>query len=182
MFRKNEKSPGEFWREYEAKTGEKVLAHSLGQYISGWEEFDREGWNAIWGLIIATTKSAACGDTGGASPGGFRFHHFPHTGWLEALSRLSSGAEPPKEKTIFIPQDRIISAQLVKETKWWKKILCPSTPKLLICYRGDAGTERQLLLEAEYQSDTVAEQLANAGCPQSGQDDHPPTLRPEAFR
>jgi hypothetical protein len=172
MFGKHEKSPEEFWREYEAKTGEKVLAHSLGQYISGWEEFDRNGWNAIWGLIIATAKNAvtdAAGAdsnsarSGGVSPGGFRFHHFPHAGWLEALSRLSSGAEPPKEKTIFIPRDRIISARLVKETKWWKKILCPSVPKLVICYRGGAGTERQLLLEAEYKSEEVAERLANAG-------------------
>ena len=147
MFRKNEKSPGEFWREYEAKTGEKVLARSLGQYISGWEEFDANKWNAIWGLVIATS-------------GGFRFHHFHHMGWLEALSRLSSGAEAPKEKTFFVTRERIVSAQLVRETRWWKKIISPSSPKLIIRYRNEAGEERELLLETEYKTDGLAEKIS----------------------
>jgi hypothetical protein len=145
--KKNEKSPDDFWREYEEKTGEKVLARSLGQYVSGWEAFDDSGWSALWGLIIATS-------------GGFRFHHFPHMGWLEALSRLSSGAEPPKEKTIFIPKERLLSVTLQKETKWWKKIINPSPPRLVIRYRNDAGEEREILLETEYKTDGLAEHLS----------------------
>ena len=146
MFKKKENNPDDFWREYEEKTGEKVLARSLGQYMSGWEEFDAKGWNAIWGLVIATS-------------GGFRFHHFPHMGWLEALTRLSSGSEGPKEKTIFIPQERLLSAALQKETKWWKKILNPSPPRLVIRYRNDAGEEREILLETEYKTDGLVEHL-----------------------
>ena len=147
FFKKKETNPDDFWREFEEKTGEKVLARSLGQYISGWEEFDANKWNAIWGLVIATS-------------GGFRFHHFPHMGWLEALSRLSSGAEAPTEKTFFVPRERIVSAQLVRETRWWKKIISPSSPKLIIRYRNDAGEERELLLETEYKTDGLAEKIS----------------------
>ncbi|GHV94254.1 hypothetical protein AGMMS50293_05740 [Spirochaetia bacterium] len=147
--RKNQTNPDNFWREYEEKTGEQVLARSLGQYISGWEEFDRQGWKAIWGLVIATS-------------GGFRFHHFPHMGWIEALTHLNSGAEPPKEKTLFLPRDKIISAKLIKETRWWKKLLTPSTPRLVICYHDDAGEERTMVLETEYKSEGLAEKLSLA--------------------
>jgi hypothetical protein len=144
--KKKDLNPDDFWREYEAKTGEKVLARSLGQYKSGWQEFDGNNWGGIWGLVIATS-------------GGFRFHHFPHMSWLDALTRFSSGAEPPTEKTIFIPQDRLLSAKLYKETRWWKKIINPSSPRLLIRYRNEAGEEKELVLETEYKSDGLAEQL-----------------------
>ena len=150
FFKKNETNPGDFWREYEAKTGETVLARSLGQYISGWEEFDANKWNAIWGLIIATS-------------GGFRFHHFPHMSWLDALTRFSSGAEPPKEKTLFLPKERILSARLVRETRWWKKLFSPSAPRLIIHYRNEAGEERDMLLETEYRAEGLAEQLCASG-------------------
>ena len=133
IFRKEKpQNPDDFWREYEEKTGEKVLARSLGQYVSGWDEF--EGQKGIWGLIIATS-------------GGFRFHHFPQQSWLMALSQ-TVGREAPKEKTIFIPKEKIISAQLVEESIWWKKLLKASIPRLLIHYHDEAGDKRQLWLEA----------------------------------
>lgn len=147
MFRKNEKNADDFWREYEEKTGERVLARSLGRYVSGWEEFDRSGWGGIWGLVIATS-------------GGFRFHHFPHVSWLDALTRFSGGGEAPKEKTIFISRELIRSAALFKETRWWKKILSPSSPRLVIRYRTETGEERELILETEYKADGLAEQLS----------------------
>ena len=140
------KNPEDFWQDYEKKTGEKVLARSLGQYVSGWEEFDNPAGNPIWGLIIATS-------------GGFRFHHFPQINWLSALTRLGSGDDPPKEKTIFIPGGRIISADLRRETKWYRKIFFPATPSLLIRYLDETGMEKELLLYAEYKSDGVAEAL-----------------------
>ena len=145
--RKNETNPDDFWRDYEEKTGEKVLARSLGQYISGWEEFDSKGWSALWGLVIVTS-------------GGFRFHHFPHMGWLEALSRLTSGGDAPKEKTLFVPNERLVSAKLVKETRWWKKLISPSAPRLVIRYLNDAGEEREMLLETDYKSDGLVEHFA----------------------
>ena len=127
-----EKNPDDFWREYEEKTGEKVLTRCLGQYVSGWEEFGN--LTGLWGLIIFTS-------------GGFRFHHFPQQNWIEALTR-AAGAEASKERTIFIPNENIISKQLIEESKWWKKI-SGSMPQILIHYRNRAGNERHLLLNAD---------------------------------
>ena len=140
------KSPEEFWTEYEEKTGEKVIARSLGQYISGWEEFDNPPGKPVWGLIIATS-------------GGFRFHHFPQVNWLTALSRLGSVDDPPKEKTIFIPGSRIVSAVLHRETKWYRKIFSPGVPRLEIHYLDESGTEKELLLSVDHQPDGIAEAL-----------------------
>ena len=147
FLKKKAKSPDDFWREYEEKTGETVLARGLGQYVSGWEPFDHENRHPLWGLVIATT-------------GGFRFHHFPQVNWFDAITRLNSGAEAPREKTIFIPGEQIMSAELRSETKWWKKILCPSAPRLIIRYQNEAGEARELLLETDLKSGEVAERLA----------------------
>lgn len=135
-FLKKEKSSDQFWKEYEEKTGETVLARSLGRYISGWEEFDSHGWKSIWGLIIA-------------SSGGFRFHHFPQRSWLDALARFS-GDEEPKEKTFFIQAEKINSAEILTETVWWKKIFSPSPPRLVIRYYDETGNKRELTLEVDY--------------------------------
>ncbi|MDR0387608.1 MAG: hypothetical protein LBH57_06185 [Treponema sp.] len=127
--RKNETDPACFWKEYEKKCGEKVLAYTLGQYLSGWDEFN----NPLWGLLIATS-------------GGFRFHHFPHEGWIQALSRLSSGGEAPKEKTLFIPRDSLASVELKVEKSWLKKLFLPRSPLLVVRY-GDTGGE--LVMETD---------------------------------
>ena len=140
------KSPEDFWREYEGNTGETIIVRSLGQYVSGWDEFNST--DPLWGLIIATS-------------GGFRFHHFPQSNWLTALARFGSD-ETPKEKTIFIPSEKIISAMLYKETKWYKKIFSPGVPRLIIRYRDLAGNEKELLLLAEYNADGLAETLNSA--------------------
>jgi len=136
FLKKNEKTKDAFWREYEEKTGEKVLTRGLGKYISGWKEFDEKKWGGIWGLLITTS-------------GGFRFHHFPQMSWMDALTRFAETG-PIKEKTIFIPKEKIASSQFIKETKWWKRILSPSAPQLIIRYADEAGREERLLFEAEY--------------------------------
>jgi hypothetical protein len=144
--RKNEQSPEEFWQDYEKRTGETVLARSLGRYLSGWEDFDTGGENPLWGLLIATG-------------GGFRFHHFPQISWLEALSRFNSGGEAPKEKTIFIPHARIISVELRRETSWWKRIFAPSAPLLAIRYRTGEDTEAELRAETDSQAEDLLDGL-----------------------
>jgi len=136
MLLKKEESPDTFWQEYEEKTGEKVLARGLGKYVSGWDEFDEKKWGGLWGLIITTS-------------GGFRFHHFPQNSWIDAFTSFAK-TDPPKEKTIFIPQEKIISSDHFVEKKWWKKILSPSPPRLVVMYTDDAGQEKRLLFEAEY--------------------------------
>jgi hypothetical protein len=149
--KKNQKDVEEFWREYEEQTGEKVLARGLGRYMSGWEEFDSKEWTSIWGLIIATS-------------GGFRFHHFPQTSWLNALSNLGNN-DAPKEKTFFIPKDKIISTKLIEETTWWKKIFWSTPPQLLIDYRDGTENTKQVLLEVEFKHENLAEMLcSNTDC------------------
>jgi hypothetical protein len=147
MSRGKKQNPEEFWRDYETRVGEKVLARTLGRYLSGWDEFDASGGNPLWGLLIATE-------------GGFRFHHFPQVNWFEALSRLSPGWEAPREKTFFIPRDRIIAAEVRKETMWWKRLLAPGAPLLVIRYRKTDGTEAELLAE----TDTRSEGLVTGLC------------------
>jgi hypothetical protein len=145
-FRRDSKDPDDFWREYEEKTGEKIIARGLGQYVSGWDEFGDCGGNPLWGLIIATS-------------GGFRFHHFPQAGWLAAL--VGFGREAPKEKTIFIPRSKIIAASLSRETKWYRKILSPGVPRLLIRYLGETGTEKALSFNTDYKSEGIVEAINN---------------------
>ncbi|MCL2215143.1 MAG: hypothetical protein FWC06_08050 [Treponema sp.] len=135
LIKKEEKSADTFWREYEEKTGEKVIKRGLGKYISGWDEFDEKKWGGIWGLIIETS-------------GGWRFHHFPQNSWIDLLTRFADSGQP-KEKTIFLPQEKITSAQIIKETKRWKKLFTNTAPLLSIKYTDEAGNEKRLLFEVQ---------------------------------
>jgi hypothetical protein len=149
IFRKEpHKDPDLFWREFEEQTGEKVLDRGLGQYLSGWDPFDAPGGGGkpVWGLIIATD-------------GGFRFHHFPQVSWLDSLIRPASGGGAGEEKTFFIPKDRIISAELRREKRWWKRLAGSAPPLLTIRYHTGAGEERELLIQAEYRTEGLAERL-----------------------
>jgi hypothetical protein len=150
MAKKKEQSQMEFWTDYEKRYGEKVFSYVLGRYLSGWPDYEYP----LWGLLIATD-------------GGFRFHHFPHEGWLQALSRVTSGAEPPKEKTIFIPREQILSAELRLEKSWWKKILAFRPPMLAIQYRhGEPQNPEQesaglLLAETDQAAKVLVSALTN---------------------
>jgi hypothetical protein len=142
MARKKGVDPEEFWREYEAALGEKVLSFSLGQYLSGWAEHDPP----LWGLLIATDR-------------GFRFHHFPNEGWLQAVTRLSSGGKPPVEKTIFIPRERILLAELRRETSLLKRLFLASRPRLIIRYQDGNGAEEEFVAEADSAAQSIAAKL-----------------------
>jgi hypothetical protein len=150
MARKENTDPKEFWKKYEADVGEKVLSFCLGQYLSGWAEYDPP----LWGLLIATER-------------GFRFHHFPHEGWLQVLSRVSSGGEAPVEKTVFIPRERIIRAELRRETSLLKRIFLASHPRLVIRYRDDSGSEEEFIAEADSRAAAIIENLQPAAIPHS---------------
>ncbi len=97
----------------------------------------------LWGLIINTS-------------GGFRFHHFPQNNIYDLLTQFAANArESSKEKTIFIPQEKIISQKMIKEEKWWKWLFSHSVPQLVIDYRDESpdesgGKDKKLIIEAEY--------------------------------
>jgi hypothetical protein len=112
----------EFWNQYEADLGEKVISHALGRYFGGWDAYDPP----LWGLLIVTERS-------------FRFHHFAHDNWL--TSWLSRGEGTGKERIIVIPAEEITGARFAGGPQpWWKKIFAYSPPVLLVSYRKDGGT------------------------------------------
>jgi hypothetical protein len=138
--KKQEQSVDDFWLEYEKKNGGKVLAKTLGQYLSGWDEFDME--RPLWGLVVVRSL-------------GFRFHHFPRQNWFSALIRADAGE---REKTFFIPKEEILSSKIRRETKWWKKIISPALPVLSIQYRA-GNAEKDLLIQIEHKTEGLEESL-----------------------
>jgi hypothetical protein len=141
MTKEEEQYQAEFWQDYEKRYGEKVFSYVLGKYLSGWPDYEYP----LWGLFIATES-------------GLRFHHFPQEGWLQAQIRVSSGAAPLGEKTIFIPRERILSADLRLEKNRWKKIFFCCPPILAIQYRREDPENPEqagLLLAEAYQTGKV---------------------------
>ena len=149
LFKKDKESSDTFWKEFTEKTGETVLERGLGKYVCGWDEFDKKQLSGLWGLIINTS-------------GGFRFHHFPQNSFLDALFMSSVNAnEPPKEKTIFLPREKIISQEIIKEEKWWKRLIFNPTPQLVINYIDESpdksgGKDKKLVFEAEYTKENIS--------------------------
>lgn len=143
---KTSRGPEEFWADYEAKYGEKVLGRTLGRYLSGWQDFAEVPRAGLWGLVVATS-------------GGFRFLHLPGEGWMTALTRIVSGGEPPRERELFIPNDSIVTACLRRETSWWKRLLFARPPVLVIFYRDASGIQQELCFETIQKGDEVAENL-----------------------
>ncbi len=133
-----------FWKEYEEAHGEKVLAFNLGLYLKGCADIEY----SLWGLLIATD-------------GGFRFHHFPQESWISALSRVTSGGggKGPKEVTLFIPAEKIISVECRIERNWLKKIFTASHPLFVLRYYSNDGREYELFAETDKGSVDVAEAL-----------------------
>jgi hypothetical protein len=74
---------------------------------------------------------------------------------------LSSNREKKKEKIIFIPRERIISASLDEELKGWKKFFTSRMPRLVLHFRDTNNLEKQLLFEVEIQPEDLAEKLAS---------------------
>jgi hypothetical protein len=143
---KKSRGPEEFWADYEARYGEKVLGRALGRYLSGWQDFTEISRAGLWGLIVATS-------------GGFRFLHLPGEGWMTALTRIISGGEAPKERELFIPNDSIVTACLRREKSWWKRLLFSRPPVLVIFYRDVSGIQQELCFETIQKGDEVAEKL-----------------------
>jgi hypothetical protein len=141
--RKKQQGPEEFWKEYEQKIGQKVLGYSLGQYIEGWDEYTQP----MWGLVVAAEDS-------------FIFHHFPHEGWLQALSRNATGGEGPKEKIITIHRDRLVSVRLDRQRSLWHRLIAYRPPRLVVRYRLENGTESELIAETDMRCEYVAQAIA----------------------
>ncbi len=140
---KEKKEAAEFWKNYEEIHGEKVLAFNLGLYLKGCADIA----DSLWGLLIATE-------------GGFRFHHFPQESWISALSRVTSGGgKGPKEVTLFIPAEKIISVECRIERNWLKKIFTAGRPLFVLRYCHEDGREYELFAETDNKSIEIVEAL-----------------------
>jgi hypothetical protein len=140
--RKKQQGPEEFWKGYEQKIGQKVLSYSLGQYMGGWDEYK----SPMWGLVIA-------------AEGAFIFHHFPHEGWLQALSRTATGGEGPTERVITIPRDKLVDVRIEKQAGWLRRLFAYRPPRLVVRYRKADGSEGALIAETDMRSEEVAKAL-----------------------
>jgi hypothetical protein len=134
--------PVVFWKDYEARIGQKILRYSLGRYLSGWDEFREE----LWGLAII-------------AEGGFRFHHFPHENWLSFMSRSGSGREAPVEKLFQIARESFTGVELVVERSWLKRLLSPSQPVIRLSYRKVDGGDGVVMLEVDKEPEAFAADL-----------------------
>jgi hypothetical protein len=137
--------PAEFWREYEARLGEKVLGYCLGRYVGGWDAFP----DPLWGLSVVTQAA-------------YRFHHFPHEGWIEAIARVTTGGKAPVEKVIVIPRGRILTAAFRREQKLLKRIFLSAQSRLCLVYRREDGAEAELIVESDVKAKTLVELLGGS--------------------
>ena len=134
--------PSVFWREYEEKCGEKVLAYGLGRYLGGWDGYPMP----LWGLIIATE-------------GSFRFQHFPNESWF-AVIRKSARQE---EKSFAIKRDDIISFVYWKEKKILKRIFFSTRPCFIIQYKKPDGSNGEVRLEVDEKGESIAAFFGSPG-------------------
>ncbi|MDR2870537.1 MAG: hypothetical protein LBV04_08810 [Deferribacteraceae bacterium] len=141
-----EQDIAEFWQDYENTYGEKVLAFHLGSYLRGYATMP----TSMWGLLIATDA-------------GFRFHHFAQESWLSVLSRTSS-RKGAKEKTAFIPKEKIISVEYQAPKSLLKKILTASRPLFVLRYY-DEEKEYEFVAETDKGGLKVVEALKNLSNP-----------------
>ena len=140
---KKDTDPAEFWKDYEAQTGETVLSYCLGRYLRGWDAYQEPLW--VLNIVLS---------------GSYRFHHFPHEGWIEALARVTRGGKGHEEKIIVIPREKIYAAAFVREPKLLKRILFSTRPWLSLKYRRDDGSEAELIVESEGKAKELALILA----------------------
>ena len=101
-----------FWKQVETEIGEPVLAHTLGQYLSG-----REEQGPLWGLLYHGATA-------------FHFHHFAQQNWFSSLvrngARDASGtaSRPVKEReiTYTIPLAQVARLEYEEERSWFRRV------------------------------------------------------------
>jgi hypothetical protein len=140
--KENAKSVDDFWKDYEEKLGVKILAYSLAQYLGGHDEYP----HPMWGLVIV-------------SENGFIFHHFPHEGWLQAITRVTTGGEGPKEKIIIIPKEKLKSARLDAPKGFFKRFFKYTPPRLYVEYETEGGETAMLAAETDIRAEETARAL-----------------------
>jgi hypothetical protein len=93
-------SAEEFWKKFEADTGEKLVVASMGQYFEHGEK------NGKWGLIFLTDRS-------------LHYKHMPSNNSFLSLFSMNKPADSSgKEIELVFPLDSILAVNSPKRT--WK--------------------------------------------------------------
>ncbi len=93
-------SAEEFWKKFEADTGEKLVVASMGQYF---EQGEKSG---KWGLLFLTDKA-------------LHYKHMPSNNSFLSLFSMNKPSESAgKEIELVFPLETILSAEVPKRT--WK--------------------------------------------------------------
>ena len=111
-----------FWSDFEAQTGEKVVAKAMGI----WEENGND--KGLWGILILTDKS-------------FRFRHIPSEGLILGLFRLPEGKREKREPVeIVAPLDSISSVR-GEERNWLSRLFGSPFRRFEVAWRASPDEE-----------------------------------------
>jgi hypothetical protein len=139
----------EFWKAFEAETGEKVASRCLGQY------FPETGEEGLWGLLVLTDKS-------------FRFRETPSDNLIFGLFKSpakSKKAGPPLD--IAIPLGAIASVDHPRR-KGLARLFGPGTIGFRVIMKAAEGESPRF--EADLQGgfiEAVEKAVARADGPES---------------
>lgn len=106
-----------FWSDFEASTGEKVEAKTIGTY------YERNGdQRGLWGLLMLTDAS-------------FRFKHFPSENWIASLFRANrASSAPAREVEIVVPRRDLVALRVPKRG-FLARVFGPAFPRFEIAWR-----------------------------------------------
>jgi hypothetical protein len=105
-----------FWERFEAETGERVAAKTIGTfYERGGDE------RGLWGLLVVTDAS-------------FRFKHFPSDNMVLGLFKVKGRSEPEAPVDIAVPLSSV-SALKEEERGFWKRIFGSAFPRFELAWR-----------------------------------------------
>jgi hypothetical protein len=139
----------EFWSAFEKETGEKVVARSMGECLTG---FGSD--SGFWGLLVLTDKS-------------FRFKHMPSDNWLRSIfKKAGRSSEPKKNLDLTIPLGDIIAVNAPR-SGFLARLLAPAFPRVSVSYRVD-GAESLFAFSVDPNSGLLAALVEAAGAAKAG--------------
>jgi hypothetical protein len=123
-----------FWNDFEAETGEKVEARTIGTYYE--PEGDDRG---LWGLLVLTDSS-------------FRFKHLPSDNWIVSLLKSNRTAKPAERAMeIVVPRASIVSVE-EPVRGFLGKLFGSAFPRFTLSWK-EGGGERRAVFAADPASD-----------------------------
>jgi hypothetical protein len=125
-----------FWTQFEAETGEKVEAKSIGTWYEGPED------RGIWGLLVITDRS-------------FRFKYVPSDNWLASLIKPRGALSGPrKDADIAVSKADLLSLEEPRRG-FMARLFGPVFPRFTLAW-SEEGKERQESFSVDPAGDFLA--------------------------